>query len=409
MSNELVLVNPQEFGLQETEAQNLQQSLGPTIQERDILVNMYEQVIVLDIEDLKTSKQARDLRLKIKQNRTQGIDKWHKVSKEFFLRGGQFVDAIKRKEVFVNEQMETRLEEIEKYAENKEKERKEALHAERIALISKFVEDTTAMNFRDMPQDVFDAYLSSAKAKHEAKLEADRKAEEERLEIERREKLRDERKEKLLDYWTLLTSEQKLLNYGTMPENDFYEIIALCKQLKAEQDAENERIRLDNIRLEKERKEAEERERVAREKADQERKAMEESQRKEREQLEAEKRAIEEQARKERAEAETKIRAEQETERRALQEKARIAEAEQKRLEQEQQEREAAILAQKEAEIKAKNDAEKAEDSVKFDALIQAIKGIQMPNVTNEKSKRTIESVRGLLDKVCSYIESNNK
>lgn len=287
MENQIVKIEPQQYGLQEKDAQNLTTGLNPILQERDLMMKIYQDVLVMDIEDPLTSSKARELRLQLRDNRTKGIIPWHKNAKEFFLRGGQFVDAIKNKEIQANEAMEERLEQIEKHYEIKEKERKETIHKERIEKIMPYVEDITGLDFRDMPDDIFDAYFSTKVKIHNERIEAEKRAEEERLEAERKVKLHTERKEKLLDYWQYLNDEKKNISFGEIEENAFYEIVAEVKKLKEEALAEAERIRIDNERLAKEKAEAEERERKIREQAEAERKALEEKARLEKEQAEA--------------------------------------------------------------------------------------------------------------------------
>lgn len=92
-----LVVNPKEFGLEENKALELTSGLTTILTERETLKNAYLDVIDLDIteENLPTFK---ELRLKIVKNRTQGIEKWHKTTKDFFLTGGRFVDSVKNKE-----------------------------------------------------------------------------------------------------------------------------------------------------------------------------------------------------------------------------------------------------------------------------------------------------------------------
>ena len=87
-------VDPKQFGLEESKATQMLQGLTPIFEEREILSEQYRDIITKEIDE-QTSKEARELRLKIRDNRTKGIEKWHKANKEFYLRGGQFVDAIK--------------------------------------------------------------------------------------------------------------------------------------------------------------------------------------------------------------------------------------------------------------------------------------------------------------------------
>lgn len=239
MTNQLIKVNPNEFGLEETKANEMVSGLQPIFAEREILAAQYAEIITKEI-NAATIKEAKELRNRIVKNRTQGIEAWHKVNKEFYLRGGQFVDAIKRKEVAENERMEANLSDIEKHYENIEKERLDKLQIERVEAISPYVTDTTGLDFRTMQQEVFDAYLAAKKQAYFDFKAAEKAAEEERIAKELAEK------------------------------------------------AEQERIRLENEKL---KKEAEEREAILkaeREKAEQERLAVEAKIQAEREKIQAE-------------------------------------------------------------------------------------------------------------------------
>jgi len=181
-TTEIIQVNPTEYGIAENKATELIGNLPQIQGERKLLEQSYEQVILLDIEDKETSKKAKELRLKIKDNRTKGIEVWHKTTKEFFLKGGQFVDAIKRKEIAVNERMEEMLESIEKYAENLEKERKAKLNAERIELLEPFDAFVPmGLNFGEISDEEFAKIFNGAKLQFEQQQKEDAEAEEKRI------------------------------------------------------------------------------------------------------------------------------------------------------------------------------------------------------------------------------------
>lgn len=177
----LIKVNPNEFGIEESKAAEMTSGLTQILAERNILAEQYSQAITLELipENLQTFK---DLRLRIRDNRTKGIESWHKVNKEFYLRGGQFVDAIKRKESAENERMEDALMECEKHFENLEKQRIAELQASREGQLMAYeVENLQTLQLGTMSNDVFDAFLQASKNKYEAKKEAERIAEGKRL------------------------------------------------------------------------------------------------------------------------------------------------------------------------------------------------------------------------------------
>lgn len=253
---EIIKVNPEEYGIEAKKASELTGNLPQIKSERDILSQRYEEVVKMDIENPETAKIARELRLKIRDNRTKGIDVWHKTTKDFFLKGGQFVDAIKRVEIAVNQRMEENLESIEKYFENKEKERKAKLNEERLSILEPYSEFVPfGINFGEISEEEFTKILNGSKLQFEAKLEEERKAKEERLRIEKITKLHYERKEKLLPLWQFL--DDTTINFGELSEELFASIKSVANAKKVDYEAEQERIRVENEKLAAEKAELE--------------------------------------------------------------------------------------------------------------------------------------------------------
>lgn len=280
-------IKPDLFGLEVAKATEMVSGLSTTIAEREVLKNAYADVIGLEInaENLPTFK---ELRLKIVKNRTQGIEKWHKTNKAFYLAGGRFVDAVKNKEILVNEEMEAKLLEAEKYFENLEKEKAKVLNDARIERIKPFIEDVTGLDFAPMSDEDFDDYLLGKKTRFEnAKKEAEAEAlriETERLaEIERQKaieaenaklKAEAEAKEKALEKERAeAKAKQDAIELKAKQERDQAEKeikIEADKQAKiqAEKDAEikrlnDEKIKAENDRLAKEKAEKLEAEKLA--------------------------------------------------------------------------------------------------------------------------------------------------
>ena len=194
MSTQVTIIDPKEFGLEESKANELTSGLKNILDERNVLIDAYNDVIELEItaENLKT---FRELRLQIRDNRTKGIEKWHKVNKDFFLTGGRFIDSIKNKEIVENERMEEKLFSAEKHFENLEKERLNQVRIERENLIAPFGYDFSKVDLSGMDEKMFEMILTGAKKTHEDKLAAEKLAEEQRLEairieVEEKEKQR---------------------------------------------------------------------------------------------------------------------------------------------------------------------------------------------------------------------------
>jgi len=281
----IVKVNASDYGLDKTKAQEITKGLKTIIAEREILKKQYEECINLEITQ-ESIPRFKELRLMIRDNRTKGIETWHKANKAYFLAGGQFVDAIRRKESSENEYMEDKLMNAEKFFENQERDRLEKLRVDRLLMLKPYTE-IEPLALGHMEPAVFDNLLAGFKVAYETRVAADKKAEEDRI---AREKAEAEARE-----------AQRLENIRLKEEADKKE-----KELEAERKA---------VRLAQEKRDAE----LAMERAEAEKK---------RNQLEL-------QARKEREERErieAQLKAKQEAERKA--EAARIAneKAEAKRL-----------------------------------------------------------------------------
>jgi len=253
----IVKVNASDYGLDETKAAELIKNLPQIIKEREVFVSQFDQVIRKDIEALETAKEAHDLRLRIRDNRTKGIEVWHKTTKDYFLKGGQFVDAIRRKESAVNERMETDLEKIEKYQEIRESKRLEKLRVDRLEMLKPYTE-IEPLALGHMEQAVFDNLLAGFRVAYEARVAEEKKAEEERI---AREKAEAEARE-----------AQRLENIRLKAEADKKqaELEAERKAVRLAQEKRDAELAMERARVQKEReeleakvrKEREERERI---------------------------------------------------------------------------------------------------------------------------------------------------
>ena len=191
METQITTIDPKVYGLEKQDADKIKSGLKAILEEREILEDAFNDVCQLEICEENLS-QFKSLRLLIVKNRTQGIEKWHKANKEFYLAGGRFVDAIKNKEIAENVRMEESLMAAEKHFEILEKERIHKLQNERISLISPYVESTMGLDLGNMDADIFDGFLTGTIAKFEARIKAEKEATEKRILEEKAEKERIE-------------------------------------------------------------------------------------------------------------------------------------------------------------------------------------------------------------------------
>lgn len=190
MTTEIVKIKASDFGLEESKGEEITKGLSTILAEREVLQEEYNKCIVLEITE-ENIPMFKSLRLRIRDNRTKGIEVWHKNNKAYFLAGGNFVDAIKRKEIEENERMEERLLDAEKFFENQEKERLEKLRTDRLELLKPYTE-IEPMALGHMEQDVFDNLLIGFKDAYEKRIAAEKKAEEDRLAAIEAERIRQE-------------------------------------------------------------------------------------------------------------------------------------------------------------------------------------------------------------------------
>lgn len=264
-----LVINPIEYGIEKSKANELIGNLPQIQAERAILEDQYSEVITLDIKDPATAKRARDLRLLIRDNRTKGINIWHSTTKEFFLKGGQFVDAIKRKEIAVNERMEANLETIEKHFENLEKERKDKLNADRVSQLEPYNAFVPmGLNFGDISEEEFAKILNGARLQYEQEQAEEAKAEAERKRIEESRKLHNERKDLLIPVWQFL--DDNTIHFGELSREEFESIKLAATSKQTAHELEQEKIRKENDRLAKEKEESDKK--AAKERAEQDKK-----------------------------------------------------------------------------------------------------------------------------------------
>lgn len=176
--NTIVKINPAEYGLTETKAQEIEQMFRPMLEKMSELEKEYNDIIQLPINQTSCAM-AKELRLKYVKVRT-GTAAIHKDLKAFYLNGGRFVDGWKNAQLFASQGIEEKLESIENFYINQERERIAALETERRTLLLPYSE-VMPQGLGQMDEQVFQNYLTGAKVAHDARIAAEQKAEADRL------------------------------------------------------------------------------------------------------------------------------------------------------------------------------------------------------------------------------------
>lgn len=299
-------------GLVLSDAETIKQSYLPFFEK---LAEIKEQSAKIDFANPTPLDEsiARELRLKTVKVRTGSEALKNERKQVHLLRGNLEQDSwnLIKSTCLLSEET---FAQVEKASERKEATRKANLKAERSDLLKPYTEQSDIYPLGEMSQDAFDDLLNGMKLAHKAKIEAFRKAEEERIAKE-----------------------------------------------KAEAE-ERERIRVDNERLKAEAIQKEKEMQAERVKAEKERKAIEEK-------AEKERKALEVKAKAERELAEAKLRKEREANEKLQAEIKAKADAEEKAKREkelkEKEEYEAKVIAEKKAAL--------APDKVKLSLWIEAV------------------------------------
>lgn len=374
---QIVKIDPKEYGLEESKAAQIAAQFQPMLDRMVELETEANEVFSLPIDSPATAKKAKEVRLKYVKVRT-GTAEIHKQQKAFYLAGGRFVDGWKNAQVFASQGIEERLESIENHAANIEKERIAKLKAERESELSQYCENASMYPLGEMTDEAYSNLLNGQKLMHEAKIKAEEDARLLAVENALKDALAAERKILIAPYVQFQTEQHDLRE---LSEPAFDALIGSLQKAKSDYDTEQAAIRAENDRLKKEaeQKEAE---------------------------LAAERKAAQEKADKERKEAESRL-AEQ---KRIADEQLEAARKEQQRIEQELADKKAAEE-KAEADRIAAIEAEAAKgDSAKFDDLISDLQSLQTKyNFKSAKYKKLYDLNNEMLTKAIDFLNNKNK
>jgi hypothetical protein len=252
MKTEIIKIEATDYGLTEDFALGIKAQFQPMLDKMVELETEFNEVVSLPIDDNETQKKAKALRNKYVKVRTATAE-IHKQQKSFYLNGGRFVDGWKNAQIFASQGKEEKLEQIEKYAENLEKQRIAELHEQRLGEISQYLEPhAIAPNFGTMDADVWDAYYMAKKTSYDRRIAEQQKVEEEQKRIKESLAMAQRRKSELMEYWFLMDDDMKKLDFGTMTEKYYTGFLSDLKARKSHHEAEQERIRVENERIRQE-------------------------------------------------------------------------------------------------------------------------------------------------------------
>lgn len=252
-TTEIVKVNASEYGLEESKALEVSQMFKPMLDKMVELETQFNDLVVLE-RTKENCALAKELRMSYVKVRT-GTAAIHKDLKDFYLKGGRFVDAWKNTQIAASQGKEAKLKEIEDHFFNIEKEKINKIAIERTEMLNKYGVDIVPKDIGYMEQPIWDNLLAGAKHTYDLRIEAERKEEETRLAAEKKKLTYESRKDKLIPY-----SQFGLLNKLTQDttEEEFKNLISAGMSMKADFDKEQLQIKKENERLQLEKKIADE-------------------------------------------------------------------------------------------------------------------------------------------------------
>jgi hypothetical protein len=178
--NELIKV-VETSGLETQTASSLKERFLPFFEQAQEWRRKAGLLIVTDESQVKEMKLAREARLELKKIRVEA-DKTRKALKEDSLRYGKAVQGVYNVIEYLISPIEKHLEEQEKFVEIREQNRKEAVRQLRESELESYMEFVPyGMDLGGMSDEDYSKLLNGAKIQLQAKIDAEKKEEEDRL------------------------------------------------------------------------------------------------------------------------------------------------------------------------------------------------------------------------------------
>ena len=241
-------------GLEVTKRNQITELLGSFFAKAAEWNSTIESLVITDPNDTGKMKVAREGRLTLRGYRLDGekVIKQKRDEVKFRMNNDVLEDKLLLKAGQIMEltfkNLETKLEEKEKFREiweAKERERVKAERLEEILPYQEFIPST--IDFGALSLEDYNKILGSAKAAKVQKELDDQKQREAYAEYERKEALKAERGEKIKPYYQFINLDLHIIpDLGEVSEDDFAKLIAEFAKLKKAKEDEDEKLRKDN-------------------------------------------------------------------------------------------------------------------------------------------------------------------
>jgi hypothetical protein len=169
-----------ESGLSKESSEALVQKFIPFFQQANEWSEKAKALTVTDISQITEMQQARDARLALKKIRVN-VENTRKDLKEDSLKTGKAIDGIANVLKGLIEPIEEHLEQQEKFAEIEEAKRVQKLINERLPILQEYTPDAHMYPLGTISEEAFADLVNGFKVAAQAKIDAEKKAEKERL------------------------------------------------------------------------------------------------------------------------------------------------------------------------------------------------------------------------------------
>jgi hypothetical protein len=193
MNENITLVIPNGDMLPQSMLSNIREGFQSAFEQAETWREKALAIKVTSLADKEAMKQAREMRLVLKNIRVEA-EKKRKALKEDALVMGRAIDGVNNLLLAAIQPLERHLEEQERFAERLAEQERQRRLSERTEALQPYLEANQVIPALDaMTDDQFAKYLEDAKLLHAAKLEAAKKAEAERIAREQAEAAERER------------------------------------------------------------------------------------------------------------------------------------------------------------------------------------------------------------------------
>lgn len=242
------IVKAEEFGLKPEQGEAITKGLKVILEEREVLSEQYQALTKAEINE-ETIQASKKLRLAIRDNRTKGIEKWHEANKAYWLAGGKFVDAVRRKEIVENERMEENLQSIENHYENLEKQRLDQVEAARKGLLEEFPDvNFNGYDLRNMDNNSFRQLLEDQRELKSIREKRAQEEAEQAAKLKEKQELAEVRKKETMMLIPFIPNYSDI-DFGEMGVVEYVNLLTEAKQLKFDHEEQQKKIEEENKRL----------------------------------------------------------------------------------------------------------------------------------------------------------------